>query len=105
MSEPISDSRQRKIDLQGGRKLYRWFDCDENEWACAVYDHGPFCRLCQPVDETTHILLGLVESGDCDLKTEANGEFKLKLTPKGTRKAMKMLRDLAEGENIEWDGA
>lgn len=29
--------------------LHLWITGDQL-WSCAEYDHGPFCRLCKPVD-------------------------------------------------------
>jgi hypothetical protein len=56
-----------------GHTLYRWSSHGE-EWACAAYDHGPFCRLCQAVaDPQTRALLDAVERGRLAVHAASNG--------------------------------
>jgi len=56
-----------------GHVLYRWTDGGGNEWACAAYDHGPFCRLCSLVDPSMAAQLADVEVGAAEVWTEADG--------------------------------
>jgi hypothetical protein len=67
-------------------------------WACSVYDHGPFCRLCQEVDGTLNALLVNVLDGRMTCRQDAEGEFQFKLTQAGTDAVRSMLRRNAEPE-------
>lgn len=70
-------------------KLHRWTQSD-GEWACAAYDHGPFCRMCQPVAPDDSVLRGCldtVDSGAMEVRTLATGELEFKMTEAGTARA------------------
>jgi hypothetical protein len=57
-----------------GHTLYRWTDTSGQEWACAAYDHGPFCRLCFLVEtESMSDLLDRVEAGELEVHTNSHG--------------------------------
>lgn len=81
---------RRNIDLPDGRTLHRWTDEAGQEWACMVYDHGPFCRLCRPVDETLRACLNLVEEGKAEPRQGPDG-FEFKLTQQGHAAAEDLL--------------
>lgn len=67
--------------------IHVWEEPVEGQvWACCAYDHGPFCRLCQRVDETLMALLQNVQQGMMDAKAGPDGEFQFKMTVKGTAK-------------------
>lgn len=64
-------------------RLHRWTQND-GEWACAVYDHGPMCRLCQPVDATLRTFLDMIDTGETELvSVDKHGEMQFRLTEKG----------------------
>jgi hypothetical protein len=73
----LGNDRRLHVFLTGtdeiGRKL----------WACCVYDHGPFCRLCQEVDDALNALLLNVVDGRMGCRQEPGGEFKFKVTQAG----------------------
>lgn len=74
--------------------LHRWTQ-DGQEWACAVYDHGPFCRLCHRVEgDTEHAMLDAVEAGDLLLRVSADGSFMYALSDQGETR----VRDLIQGD-------
>lgn len=31
--------------------IHHWIAQDGEHWICTAYDHGPFCRLCRPVND------------------------------------------------------
>lgn len=63
--------------------LHRWTEFGK-EWACACYDHGAFCRLCQPVEGTLALLLGHVDNGLMEVVGAASdGDIRFRLTPAG----------------------
>lgn len=75
-------------------KLHRWTDRDGQDWACAAYDHSPFCRLCQRVDEDDEVLracLDNVDDGTFEVAADANGGFLLRVTKKGEKRVEEML--------------
>lgn len=54
-------------------------------WACCATDHGPMCRLCQRVDDQVFAdLLSACSDGLVLLDAGADGQFKCRLTDKGT---------------------
>jgi hypothetical protein len=55
--------------------LYRWTDGNGDDWACAAYDHGAFCRLCTLVDPGLADKLAQVETGVAEVHTEADGSL------------------------------
>lgn len=87
---------------EAGHKLHRWHDVDGNEWACAVYDHGPFCRLCQPCDGTLSALLENVAEGRMTFKQDPNGEFRFRLTEAGQQAAADLISTI--GMEDQFDG-
>ncbi len=73
-------------ELSNGRTLHVWIGGTEDEpelWACSVYDHGPFCRLCQEVDGTLNALLVNVLDGRMECDQSPDGEFRFKVTKAG----------------------
>lgn len=82
-------------DLSNGRKLHVWI-VPESEtvlWACSVYDHGPLCRLCQPVDEMLNACLVNVIDGRFECDQDQDGEFRFKVTKAGEDAVRAMLSD------------
>lgn len=75
-----------------GALLVHVWNADNQTWACAAYDHGPLCRLCQRVDEITWELLGLVKRGEMTMRSELDGSFSFRLTPDGEAHA-KVIRE------------
>lgn len=75
------------FDLPDGRRLNWWRNPTGDEWACLASDHGAFCRLCQPVDDTTRALLGGLREGAFDVKIAPDGELVFKLTEFGQARA------------------
>lgn len=74
-------------------KLHRWTQSD-GEWACAAYDHGPFCRMCQPVAPDDSILRGMLDSvqgGHMEVRTLPTGELEFKMTETGTARAREIV--------------
>lgn len=76
--------------------LHRWTnrgDGWEEEWVCAAYDHGPFCRLCQQVDEATRLCLEHVENGLMEIVGQRNdgSGLELRLTDAGRLRADHLL--------------
>lgn len=64
-----------------------WTDVDGARWACAAYDHGPFCRLCQRCDETLDSLIQNVRDGFAVARTrDGDGMLMFKITTKGKAK-------------------
>lgn len=85
---------------EGGERvsLQYWTDANGDDWACAAYDHGPFCRLCTKVeDDVTRTMLGLVRTGESEVRTTREGDLQFRLTDSGLRK-VKFLMDVAEAE-------
>jgi len=73
-------------DLGEGRKLHVFITGVEGDyklWACSVYDHGPFCRLCQEVDGGLNACLVNVLDGRMECQQDAKGEFCFKVTKAG----------------------
>lgn len=85
-------------------KLHRWKQQD-GEWACAVYDHGPMCRLCQPVDSTLRTFLDMIDTGETELVgVDRNGEMQFRLTEAGTKRAREVIERMSgdpdDGDSI-----
>lgn len=89
-------------DLGDGKTLHVWITGDGTEnaemWACCAPDHGPFCRLCQPVDGTTNALLIAVIDGNLEIQQDADGGFLLKITKAGEHMVRNLMIDLDPGE-------
>jgi hypothetical protein len=67
-------------------ELHRWTR-NGQEWACGAYDHGPFCRLCTPVDATLALILKNVDAGRMEfVGTDTDGEMRFRVTPGGQRR-------------------
>lgn len=77
-------------------RLHRWTQ-DGEEWACAAWGHGPFCRLCQrldPDDEnyaTTLALFANVDAGLMEVNADSDGSFRFRLTEAGERRVELMI--------------
>lgn len=87
-------------DLSSGRTLHIWIVGAEDEpemWACSVYDHGPFCRLCQRVDGVLNACLVNVLDGRMECDQDAEGGFRFKMTPAGIDAVHTMLDRSTEG--------
>lgn len=84
--------------------LHRWTDADGQDWACAVYDHGPFCRLCQRLDDIGEACLNLVDEGLLDVQAAPDGTLMFKTTATGTARA-EVLRDADPELQALWDSA
>lgn len=77
--------------------LHRWVGAESREWACAAYDHGPFCRLCQDVtnDEVAKGCLELVEMDLFEVKCDSNGKLQFRATSMGQLEAQELIEKLA----------
>lgn len=69
-------------ELEDDRRLHVWISGDDL-WACCVYDHGPFCRLCQRVDGMLNALLVNVLDGHMICRQGPDGEFSFQMTKAG----------------------
>lgn len=79
-------------------ELRRWTNSRGEQWACGAYDHGPMCRLCQPVDGTLAAILENLDAGRMEfVATEPDGELRFRLTPGGQRRADELLQQI-DGE-------
>lgn len=81
-------------------ELHRWTDKYGQAWACGAYDHGPMCRLCQPVDGPLAAILANLDLGRIEfVATEPDGELRFRLTPGGQRRVDELLQhnDGSEG--------
>jgi hypothetical protein len=75
--------------------VHRWAQ-DGIEWACAAYDHGPFCRRCQRVtdNEMFGLCLENVDRGLFEVVgTEPDGEFRFRVSPNGEQRIAELLSD------------
>lgn len=83
-------------DQFGAQQLHRWTDRDGTEWACAAYDHGPMCRLCQivhPDDEVLRSCLANVDAGCFLVRADADGCFEFTTTEQGDNYAIDLMTD------------
>lgn len=85
---------------QGHPDIYVWDNGADQVWACCAYDHGPMCRLCQPVDETLLALLQNVASGNMLARAKPDGEFEFKMTVKGNAAAENLVHATVEGADL-----
>lgn len=77
--------------LPNGITLHRWTNPTGDEWACVASDHGPFCRLCQPVDGTLAACLENVMDGLFEIVSYGpDGQFRFSVTPEGKRRVEHM---------------
>lgn len=84
----------RVENLPNGITLHRWTNRTGDEWACIASDHGPFCRLCQPVTGTLAALLENVMDARMEIVAmEPDGEFRFRLTAAGERYVEQMTKD------------
>jgi hypothetical protein len=65
-------------------------------WACAAYDHGPFCRLCKEVDGMLNALLINVIDGRMTLRQDQDGEFQFRMTAAGNDAVRSMIKRVDE---------
>lgn len=80
--------------LPNGITLHRWTNPTGDEWACIASDHGPMCRLCQPVSGTLAALLENVMDVRMEIVgMKSDGEFQFRLTPEGKRYVEHMVGD------------
>lgn len=83
-----------RLEQDDGPTVHVWTqegDDQEEVWACCAYDHGPFCRLCQPVDDVLLALLANVEDGRMRCRAKSDGEFEFQMTQKGNAAVEGML--------------
>ena len=82
-------------------ELHRWTGSDGQEWACGVYDHGPFCRLCQPVEGALALILANVDEGLMEFaNATSSGELRFRLTEEGEQRADALVRDDPEAFDL-----
>lgn len=80
--------------LPNGFVLHRWTNPTGDEWACIASDHGPMCRLCQPVTGTLAAILENVMDARMEIAAmNPDGEFQFRLTPEGKRYVEQMTGD------------
>jgi len=80
--------------LPNGVTLHRWTNPTGDEWACIASDHGPFCRLCQPVTGTLAALLENVMDARIEIVgAKPDGEFLFRVTEAGERYVEQMIGD------------
>ena len=85
---------EQVFEMGNGKKLHRWIDVDGQAWACSEYDHGVFCRRCQPVDDTLDSLLQNVVDGLMDTRQNpATGEFQFRTTDEGDRRVRHLIEN------------
>lgn len=76
--------------------VHRWTQ-DGQEWICAAYDHGPFCRLCQRVDWVLAACLENVDLGFMKIVgTDPDGQLRLRMTDAGSAKVRTLIQGLTE---------
>lgn len=82
------------VNLPNGKVLHRWTDADGEDWACAAYDHGPLCRLCQRVSGTLFYCLENVMDGLFEIVgTAPDGDFQFRVTDEGKRRVEHLTGD------------
>lgn len=86
-------------ELDDDKRLHVWITGgDEPQmWACCVYDHGPFCRLCQPVDGLLNACLTNVIDGRFTCSQKSDGEFEFSITQAGKDAVRAMAREDFDG--------
>lgn len=77
------------IEQADGSRLHLIFN-NGGTFACAAQDHGPFCRLCQPVSRTTELLITLIIDGCLICRSGVDGELEFKLTEKGEQRVKEL---------------
>ncbi len=78
-------------ELEDGKlTLHVWLSGGEM-WACSVYDHSAFCRLCQPVTEALGLLLADTLAGKLRCRQDAAGQFMFQVTEDGEEWAKRLL--------------
>jgi hypothetical protein len=76
--------------------VHRWTQ-DGQEWVCAAYDHGPFCRLCQPVDDVIAACLENVDLGFMEIVGhDPDGQLRLGMTEAGNARVRTLIQELTE---------
>jgi len=90
---PDPSERMSTYDLPNGKTLHRFVvSADGREWACMAYDHGPLCRLCQPVDGVLAAYLDLVVDGSMEARQDGSGTFSFHVTDAGMDQARHLIR-------------
>lgn len=84
-----------EYELPNGNTLHVWITGSESDepklWACQVYDHGLFCRLCKEVDGALNACLVNVLDGRMECDQDQDGEFRFKVTQAGVDAVRTML--------------
>lgn len=83
--------KREVINQDDGPDVHVWTDAQGQRWACAAYDHGPFCRLCQRADDVLIDILANVRDGLMDVKAGPDGSLSFKATVKGNARAEDMI--------------
>lgn len=91
----MSETR-RVIEQPDGVRLHRWTTRNGVPWACAAYDHGPFCRLCQTVDDALAACLENVDDGLFTVSADSTGQLQFKVTEAGMRRVKHMIEQMGE---------
>lgn len=84
----LSNGRTLHIEQKSGGRLH----------ACQVYDHSPFCRLCQPVDEILDVCLQHVVDGNMEAHQDGNGEFSFKVTDQGHQQVKHIIKRIVNDD-------
>ena len=88
-------------ELGGGRRLHVFMTGVEGDyklWACTAYDHGPFCRLCEVVDDVLNACLLNVLDGRMDCQQTPDGEFRFRVTAAGRDAVKAMIKRSPPGD-------
>jgi hypothetical protein len=80
-------------EITDKQTLHVWTNGEYGRWWCIAYDHGPFCRRCKPLDETTEALLENVLDGRMEMKDDdPDRGLIFRLTEVGIRGVRQMLK-------------
>ena len=83
-------SERERVEQPNGVVLQVW-ESKGKKWVCAASDHGPLCRLCQPVDEITEACLSSVMDGMMICMSDPDGGLLFRVTEAGKRRVGHML--------------
>ena len=85
----IADGEHELPEGQGTLRV--WTHGNGERWCCIAYDHGPFCRRCEPFDEITEGVLEGVLEGYSTVRDDPKKGMVFQITEKGTERARQIL--------------